>query len=141
MIALDTNILVYAHRRDAEWHVPAAERVALVAEGLVPWAIPWPCIHEFFSIATNTRIYNPPSRTAEAIRQIEFWMEAPTLRLIGETEGHWPALKGLLLRGKIVGPAVHDARIAAICIAHGIQELWSADRDFSRLSGLTVRNP
>ena len=43
--------------------------------------------------------------------------------------------------GDIVGPKVHDARIAALCRFHGVRELWSADRDFSRFPDLKVRNP
>ena len=46
MIAVDTNVLVYAHREDSEWHLPAYTRVADLAEGREPWAIPWACIHE-----------------------------------------------------------------------------------------------
>jgi len=33
MIAVDTNILVYAHRRDSEWHEPAFRCLASLAEG------------------------------------------------------------------------------------------------------------
>ena len=33
MIAIDTNLLVYAHREDCEWHQQAYELVAGVAEG------------------------------------------------------------------------------------------------------------
>jgi hypothetical protein len=39
------------------------------------------------------------------------------------------------------GGAVHDARIAAICIAHGIEELWTSDRDFARFPDLRIRDP
>ena len=35
---------------------------------------------------------------------------------------------------------VHDARIAAICRAHGVTTLLSADRDFSRF-GIEIINP
>ena len=56
MIAVDTNILVYAHREDAEFHKPAFERIRQLAEGNVPWALPWPCLHEFFAIATHACI-------------------------------------------------------------------------------------
>jgi len=45
------------------------------------------------------------------------------------------------VEGKIAGPQVHDARIAALCRDHGVHELWSADRDFSRFAGLAVVNP
>ena len=61
MIAVDTNILVYAHRADSPWHGRAAELVRGLAEGPDTWAIPWPCIHEFLSIVTHPKIYKPPS--------------------------------------------------------------------------------
>jgi predicted nucleic acid-binding protein len=38
-----------------------------------------------------------------------------------------------------IGPAIHDARVAALCRLHGISELWTADRDFNRLD-VAVRN-
>jgi uncharacterized protein len=41
----------------------------------------------------------------------------------------------------VIGPQVHDARVAALCRVHGVRELWTADRDFSRFPGLAVRNP
>jgi len=79
MIAIDTNILVYAHREDSEWHDAAHARVVELAEGRVPWAIPWPCIHEFLAIVTHPKIYAPPTPLAAAIDQVEAWLEAPTL--------------------------------------------------------------
>lgn len=54
---------------------------------------------------------------------------------------YWPELRATLTAGRIVGPKVHDARIAALCRLHGVRELWSADRDFSRFPELRVRNP
>ena len=141
MIALDTNILVYAHRADSPHHTAAAAAVKHVAEGGAPWAIPWPCVHEFLSVATNLKIFRPPTPPDAAIEQVEIWMESPTLRLLGELTGYWQELRIAFLTGKLRGPQVHDARIHAICRAHGVRELWSADRDFSRMRGLTIVNP
>ncbi|MBV8841919.1 MAG: PIN domain-containing protein [Bryobacterales bacterium] len=141
MIGVDTNILIYAHRRDSEWHQRAARALEGLAENPAPWAIPWPCVHEFLSIVTHPRIYAPPSPGAKAIEQVETWMESPSLVLIGELKGHWDELKKTITGGKITGGMVHDARVAAICIEHGVRELWSADRDFSRFGRITVRNP
>ncbi|AYY14911.1 PIN domain-containing protein [Actinobacteria bacterium YIM 96077] len=141
MIALDTNILVYAHRQDSEFHSAAAQQVKALAEDIATWAIPWPCIHEFFAIATHPKIYDPPSTTEQAIIQIEAWLQSPSLTVLGEPHGYWNELKTLLDSGKIKGSAVHDARIAALCSSHGVRELWSADRDFSRFPSLRVRNP
>jgi predicted nucleic acid-binding protein len=72
---------------------------------------------------------------------VEIWRESPSLRLLGELAGHWKELKEILSTGRIAGPAVHEGRIAAICLEHGVRELWSADRDFTRISGLALRNP
>jgi len=141
LIAVDTNILVYAHRRDAQWHDAAAARLRELAEGLAQWAIPWPCLHEFLAIVTHPRIFAPPSTAPQAIGQVEAWLESPSLALLAESGDHWSALKGLLLAGRVAGPLVHDARVAALCLQHGVRELWTVDRDFSRFPALTVTNP
>jgi toxin-antitoxin system PIN domain toxin len=141
VIAVDTNILVYAHREDAEWHAPAYESVRRLAEGNVAWAIPWPCIHEFLAIVTHPRVYRPPTPLAAALDQVDAWLESRTVVLLTESAEHWPHLRQLLLSGKVAGPKVHDARIAAMCLQHGVRELWSADRDFGRFPDLPVINP
>lgn len=141
MIAVDTNILVYAHRSDSPFHEPAAAAVHDLAESPAAWAIPWPCVHEFYSTATHPRIYDPPSSSAEAIAQVEAWLGSPSLVLLHEGVTYWPTLKTLLESGKVQGPMVHDARIAALCRANGVRELWSVDRDFGRFPDLVVRNP
>ena len=141
MIAVDTNILVYAHREDSAWHKEADDCITNLAESSHPWAIPWPCIHEFLAITTHPRIYRPPTPLQIAIEQMECWLEAPALTIIGETEAYWSKLRSTLINGKIMGPQVHDARIAALCLLHGTKELWTADRDFTRFKTLKVRNP
>ena len=141
MIAVDTNILVYAHREDAEWHSTAYEKLKNLAEGNAAWAIPWPCIHEFLAIVTHPRVYKPPSSLAAAIDQVEAWLESQTVVLLAESNVHWQQLKELLLSGKAAGAKVHDARIAALCLQHGVSELWSADRDFGRFPNVPVVNP
>lgn len=141
MIGVDTNLLVYAHREDSPWHKSAYARLAELAEGRTPWAIPWPCVHEFLAIVTHPRIYDPPSPLDAALDQVDAWVESPSLTLLSEGTDHWPALRTLLRDGRIAGPAVHDARIAALCLAHGVRELWTADRDFGRFPELACRNP
>ncbi len=141
MIALDTNVLVYAHREDSLFHEAAAARVVELAEAIAPWAIPWPCLHEFLAIVTHPRIYDPPTPLPKAIDQIEAWLASPSLRLIGEDPGYWPVLRKLLLESKVTGGRVHDARDAALALRWSASELWSADRDFSRFPAVRVVNP
>ena len=141
MIAIDSNILVYAHRRDSEWHLPAAHLIKGLAEGVNQWAIPWPSIHEFLAIVTHPRIYAPPSTVNQAAAQVDAWLGSASIVLLGESSEHWAELKGLLDKGQVRGPLVHDARIAALCLTHGVTELLTADRNFSRFPTLSTRNP
>ena len=141
MIALDTNLLVYAHREDSPWHEPALRLVTALAEASAAWAIPWPSIHEFLAIVSHPRIYAPPTPLASALEQVDAWLESPSLVMIGEAEGYWLELRRTLETSRATGPKVPDARIAALCAHHGVRELWSANRDFSRFDGVTVVNP
>ncbi len=141
MIAVDTNLLVYAHRKDAPWHPKALELLRGLAEGRAPWAIPWPCVHEFLAIVTHPRIFDPPTPLPSAFKQVDAWLGSPSRLLLSEPEGYWVALRGLLEKGQISGALVHDARVASLCLIHGVEELWSADRDFSRFPPLKHRNP
>lgn len=139
MIAIDTNLLVYAHRKDSPFHDLARSNLAEVSRGR--WGIPWHCLHEFYAIVTHPRIFKPPTKPSVALAAIDAWIESPQLSLLCESEVHWETLRDVLSRGKIAGPAVYDARIAAICLQHGVAELWTADRDFSRFPDLRTRNP
>jgi uncharacterized protein len=141
VIAFDTNILIYAHRNDSAFHERAAACVREFAEGSNAWAIPWPCIHEFLAIVTNPRIWRAPTPLSRAMAQIDAWRESSSLRLLAEDGDYWSVLSTLLAASRLGGAKIHDARIAALALHHGVRELLSADRDFSRLTSLVVRNP
>jgi toxin-antitoxin system PIN domain toxin len=142
VLAVDTNILVYAHRREASEHAKAAAVVRSLAEGRRFWAVPWPCVYEFFSVVTNPRIWARNASTPkQAWTQLEAWLGSPTLRLLGETEQFATQLARFLMLPRVRGGVVHDARVAALCVAHGVEALLTRDRDFSAFSELRTRNP
>lgn len=141
MIAVDTNILVYAYRMDSPLNETAYAVVRELVEGNTPWAIPWPVIAEFLSVATHPKMYAPPSPLADALNQMDVWLASPSVGLLAEYPTTWSTMRPLVDGAHAVGPAVFDHRIAAICIDHGVHELWSADRALSKVPGLTVRNP
>jgi toxin-antitoxin system PIN domain toxin len=141
LIAVDTNLLVYAHRTDSAFHEQAAVCIASLAEGPGRWAIPWPCLHEFLGVVTNPRIFSDATSIATASAAVDAWLESPRVELLRESDTHWSVLRPLMRDAKLKGAQVHDARIAALCLQHGVRELWSADRDFKRFPSLAVRNP
>ena len=130
MIAIDTNLLVYAHRRKAALHQEAIAALRPVFEGTAAWALPWPCVHEFINISTNPRIYQPASTLSEALGFLEQLFGSPQIHLLAESPGYFEKLRALALAAKLSGPRIHDAR-----------ELWTADRDFSCFPRLKTRNP
>jgi toxin-antitoxin system PIN domain toxin len=141
LIAVDTNILVYAHREDSPFHSSATRCITALAEGSAAWAIPWPCVHEFVAIVTHPRIYRPPTPMVAACDQVEAWLVTPSLTLLPEADRYWAQLRSAVITGQAIGPRVHDARIVAICRHHNVRELWSADRDFGRFPDIQVTNP
>ncbi|HET7292317.1 MAG TPA: TA system VapC family ribonuclease toxin [Vicinamibacteria bacterium] len=142
MLAVDSNVLVYAHRREVSEHEAAGELLRQLAEGSQPWAIPWPCVYEFFSVVTNPRIWKEAaSSPGQAWSQLDAWLGSPTLRLLGETQGFDALLARFLTLPRVRGPVVHDARVAALCVAHGVEALLTRDRDFSLFAELRTRDP
>jgi len=69
MIAVDTNILIYAHRADSPFHQQADSALTRLAESGQLWAIPWPCVHEFLAIVTHPEISDPPTPMTNAVEE------------------------------------------------------------------------
>ena len=137
MIALDTNILVYARREETEHHRAAAALLVDLAESDASWALPWPCVYEFLRVVTHPRVFDPPTDRRVALEDLTSLLASPSLVLLGEGRHLHQALEA----GAAIGNLVHDAHIAALCIEHGVRELLTVDRDFARFPGLRTRNP
>jgi len=98
-------------------------------------------VHEFLAVVTHPRIYVPPSTPEEALGQVDAWSESPGLVFLAEAIDHRTRLREALEASRVTGPRIHDARIAAVCLSHGVKALWTVDRDFSRFPALEVENP
>lgn len=141
MIAIDTNILVYAHRPEMPLHKEARALLEGLPTRAGYFALPWPCVHEFLAVVTNSRIFREPTPLANAFAAISALDSSGWLRMLCEGDGYLEHLSDLAVTGRVSGAMIHDARVAAICSFHGVSELWSADRDFNRFPTLNVRNP
>lgn len=139
MIAVDTNILVYAFNSESPEH-RAADGAMRELVSMARWALPWPVVYEFFRVVTSSVVFEP-APAAGALRALDMWIASPGARLLGESLADWPRARVLLESSRVTGPRAYDARIAAICLASGVSELWTADRDFGRFPDLRTRNP
>lgn len=141
MIAVDTNILVYASHGTSHDHRAALALLAGLAESDRPWGLPWPCVYEYLRVVTHPRVFDPPMRLEDALDNLASLLESPSIVPMGEGPTHRAHMLRLVEEGRATGNLVHDAHIAALCVEHGVTELWTADKDFSRFPGLTIRNP
>lgn len=132
---------MYARRAELPRHRAARALLRGLAEGVEPWAIPWPCVYEYLRVVTHPKVFAPPTDPERALADLESLLESPSLVLLGEGPAHAGHLARAVRGGAVAGNLVHDAHIAALCIEHGVRELWTADRDFARFPGLRTRDP
>jgi toxin-antitoxin system PIN domain toxin len=141
VIAVDSNILIYAHRAEVREHAAARAALKRLTESNSRWGLPWPVLHEFLAKVSSARLFKTPSSWPVVWAEVDQWLATPGIQLLGETEAHVGILRRLLEASGATGSMVHDARIAAICLENEVDALWTADRDFQRFPGLTVFNP
>ncbi|HET7711444.1 MAG TPA: TA system VapC family ribonuclease toxin [Thermoanaerobaculia bacterium] len=140
MRAVDTNVLVHAEIVTSQFHSKARALIVELAEGVLPWAIPWPCVYEFLRVVTHPRVFNPPMPIALALADLSQILRSPTLTLLGETSRHSDVMMALVADSGATGNLLHDAHIAALCIEHGVTELLTGDGDFARFP-IKATNP
>jgi toxin-antitoxin system PIN domain toxin len=140
VIAVDTNILVYAHREDLPQHTRALRRLMQLAEGQALWAVPVFCLGEFVRIVTHPRLFDPPSSLEEATAALDGLLESPSLAVLSPGERYWPLFSQALREGRAAGNLAFDAQIVAVCREHGVQTLLTEDRDFHRFREFPVEH-
>jgi len=138
MIAIDTNVLVYAHRAETGCHKIALGHLSQLCENNQPWALPAPCLSEFFRVVTHPKVFNPPSKLSEALAFARSVTEAPACRLLKPGNHYLEQFFSVMQEADARGNLVFDAQIVALCREHGISSVLTNDRDFERFGGVSV---
>ena len=141
MIALDTNILVYAHRSGTPFHKSAIALMRRMSEGRTPYALFWPSLYEFLRVVTHHRVFDPPSTVDEAAEALSAFLQPPVVRILSETPAHEAILREVLQKSRVAGNLVHDAHLVALALEHGVHEILTLDDDFRRFPQVSSRNP
>jgi toxin-antitoxin system PIN domain toxin len=138
VIAVDTNVIIAAHRGEHPLHAKASARLRAIVEQDAPWGLPVFCIGEFVRVVTHARVFSPPSSLDDALRAIIGLLGSPTARLLNPGQAYFEYLSEALKGGDARGNLVFDAQIAAVCREHGVDRLITSDRDFTRFKEITV---
>jgi toxin-antitoxin system PIN domain toxin len=139
VIAVDTNILVYAHREELHEHLRARVKITEFAEGDVPWGIPVFCIGEFVRVVTHPKLFDPPYSGGEACDAVDRLLESPSLRILSPGPGYLSLFEEAVREANAIGNLVFDAQIVAVCRESGVSALLTEDRDFARFQGFRTR--
>jgi toxin-antitoxin system PIN domain toxin len=138
VIAVDTNVLIYAHRGESQLHDLALARLVELAEASTPWSLPVFCLAEFVRVVTHLRVFAPPSDMESALEFLGRVLDSPSLRVLLPGERFPSMFEETCRSAGARGNLAFDAQIAAVCAEQGVDRLLTADRDFARFRGITV---
>ena len=138
--SVDANILLYASDTSSPWHERAARFLAACTVRPELFCLAWPTLMAYLRIATHSSIFAAPLSPREAEANVESLLALPRVRVLGEGDGFWSAYRavaGTPVRGNLVP----DAHLAALLLEHGVDLLYSRDRDFLKFPTLRVEDP
>jgi toxin-antitoxin system PIN domain toxin len=140
MRCVDVNLLVYAHRPEADRHEEYRAWLEDAADGDQPLGLIDAVMAAFVRVVTHPGIYRVPTPLPAALSFVAALREAEASIRITPGERHWEIFEDLCLRTEAKGNAVPDAFLAAIAIEN--RAVWlSADRGFARFPGLDWKHP
>jgi hypothetical protein len=104
----------------------------------VPWALPVFTLGEFIRVVTHPRIFDPPTPLEDALAALDALAASPGVRILSP-DRRFPRLLAEAVRvGRATGNLAFDAQIAAVCREHGVAQILTRDRDFSRFPWIQI---
>lgn len=140
-VTIDANVLLYASDERSPRHDPAVALLAQLAAGPGLVYLFWPVAMAYLRIVTHPSVFDQPLDPAEARQNLGQLVDRAHVRCPGEADRFWQVYQDLVGGDAIRGNLVTDSHIAALMHQHGVATIFTADRDFRRFPGITVRDP
>jgi toxin-antitoxin system PIN domain toxin len=140
MRLLDVNVLVYAHREDAERHREFRHWLEAALSEQPGVAVSELALSGCLRIITHPKVFEKPTPLEEAIAFVDDVRNRKEVTILAPGPNHWAIFAGLCRRVEARGNAVPDAYHAALAIEWGC-EWMTADRGFARFPGLRWQHP
>lgn len=137
---VDTNILLYAANTDDGSHQVARDLLERLAGGPDLLYLFWPTIMGFLRISTHPAIFTDPYTPKQAADAITGLLLRPNVRAPAEQDGFWD-IYGTTADDQTRGNHVPDAHLAALMRQHGVNIIYTLDRDLRRYETIDARNP
>jgi toxin-antitoxin system PIN domain toxin len=141
VIAVDTNLLVYAHRRAVPEHSRASAALERAANDRAGWGISLPVLGEFWSIVTHPGAVGGPSTATQAASFIRVLVTEGEMKVWTAGAGFADYLLQRAVQMSVSGARIFDLQIALIAADNGAREIWTHDLNFVRLPGIRIHDP
>jgi toxin-antitoxin system PIN domain toxin len=140
MLLPDVNVLIYAHREDAERHREYRRWLEELLAGPGAFGISELVLSSFVRVVTHPRVFKVPTPLDRALQFAAAIRERPTCVRLAPGGRHWQIFQELCRDTEARGNLIADAYLAALAIESG-SEWITTDRDFARFRGLRQRHP
>jgi toxin-antitoxin system PIN domain toxin len=142
VLAVDTNILVYAADADSQFHVPCRDWLERQRARPDAWYTTWGIIYEFLRVTTHPRVLRRPWSAPAAWEFVTVLLASPGLGILVPTQRHSDVAGEVILElPYLAGNLLHDAHTAILMREHGIGRICTRDTDFNRFAFLEVIDP
>lgn len=138
---IDTNVLLYASNTHAIENERARHLLEHLTGGASLLVLLWPTVLGYLRIATHPAIFPTPLTPAAAAANVEALLSRPGVRAVGEVDGFWRTYRGVADQVGPRGNLVPDAHLVALMRQHGVNTIWSRDRDLRKFDGIAVQDP
>jgi uncharacterized protein len=142
VLAVDTNVLIYAADADSQFHAPCRDWLERQRVRPDAWYTTWGIVYEFLRVTTHPRVMRRPWSVLAAWEFVSALLASPGLALLVPTQRHAD------VAGKVIselphpaGNLLHDADTAILMREHGIARICTRDTDFNQFPFLEVIDP
>ena len=142
MLAVDTNVLVYAADADSQFHAPCRNWLERQRARPDAWYTTWSILYEFMRVTTHPRVMRRPWSAPQAWEFVTALLASPGLGVLVATQRHADVAGEVMLElPDLSGNLLHDAHTAILMREHGIARICTRDADFNRFPFLEVVDP
>jgi len=142
VLAVDTNVLVYAADADSPLYEPCRGWLERQRARPDAWYTTWPILYEFLRVTTHPRVMRRPWTAGAAWGFVTSLLASPGLDVLVPTQRHAQVAEEVIAEyPHLAGNLFHDAHTAILLREHGIGRICTRDTDFSRFAFLEVIDP
>jgi uncharacterized protein len=142
VLAVDTNVLVYAADAHSQFHLPCRQWLKRQRAQTGAWFVSWPIIYEFLRVTTHPRVMRQPWTAPKAWEFVASLLASPSMGVLVPTQRHADVAGELFSElPHLAGNILHDAHTAILMREHGVKQICTRDTDFVRFPFLQIVDP